>query len=208
MVDIVKLKFINGYNPKKGGTLNEAVKHWPMRTWNGYVVLEHDSNTRIKNGVIDHTGQQQNGHSKNSDLGNYFWASEPGKDQSNGGTYKYYCLVKPELIYNIDDDPNGYGSTPEALEHEQYVAGQWKDGAVAVMTLQPTPISFIYAGGDFGDVGGIYDGKWHMLRSTGVYYDKRKNMALARKIKPYQNVDVPDFLGGYTYNQLISAPGY
>lgn len=208
MIDVEKLKFINEYNPKNGGTLNESVKRWPMRTWNGYVVLEHDSSTRIKNGVIDHTGQQQNGYSKNSDLGNYFWASEPGKDQSNGGTYKYYCLVKPELIYNIDDDPNGYGSTPEALEHEQYVAGQWRDGAVAVMTLHPTPISFIEYHDTYGDDSGIYDAKWHMLRAMSLSYYKDKNMETAKRIKRYQNVEVPDFLGGYTYNQLISAPGY
>lgn len=208
MVDTEKLKFINTYDPKKGGTLNEASERWPMRLWNGYVVLEHDSSARIKNGVIDHTGHRQNGYSKNSDIGNYFWASEPGQDQSNGGRYKYYCLVKPELIYNIDEDPKGYGSTPEALEHEQYVSGQWRDGAIAVMTLHPTPISFIVADGDFGEVGGIYDAKWHMLRTTGVYYDNRKNMALARKIKPYQDVEIPEFLGGYDYNQIISAKTY
>ncbi len=208
MLDIRKLKFINQYNPKKGGSLYEAIERWPMRMWNGYVVLEHDSSARITNGVINHTGHQQNAYSKNSDLGNYFWASEPGTDQSNGGSYKYYCLVKPELIYNIDEDPKGYGSTPEALEHEQYVAGQWRDGAIAVMTLHPTPISFIEHHDMYGDGGGIYDAKWHMLRSASLSYYKRKNMENARKIKRYQNVEVPDFLGGYDYNQLISAPGY
>lgn len=59
MIDVEKLKFINEYNPKNGGTFNESVKRWPMRTWNEYIVLEHDSSARIKNGVIDHTGQQQ-----------------------------------------------------------------------------------------------------------------------------------------------------
>ena len=46
---------MNEYDPKVGGTLNEAVYKQPMRMWNGYVVLQHDSSRKITNGVIDHT---------------------------------------------------------------------------------------------------------------------------------------------------------
>lgn len=77
-------------------SINETSNtRWPMRMWNRYVVLEHDSNTKIKNGVINRVGQESNHYSKNSDMGNYFWATLPGRDQSNGKKYRYYCLVEP-----------------------------------------------------------------------------------------------------------------
>ena len=200
---------MNEYDPKVGGTLNEAVYKQPMRMWNGYVVLQHDSNRKITNGAIDHTGQEMNGYSKNSDKGNYFCASEfPGKDQSNGGSYHYYCLVKPELIYDMEKNPKKYDSTEEAMEHEPYISGRWYDGAIAVMSHKPTPISFIEYNDNYGDGGGIYDAEWHFLRPTGLYNEKRKNLAVAKKIKPFQNVEVPEFLHAYDYNQLLSAPGY
>lgn len=94
------------------------------------------------------------------------------------------------------------------MENEDYVAGEWHDGAVCVMTLHSTPISFIKDEGSDEEVGGIYDSKWHMLRTNGYFYDKRKNQALARKIKPYQNIEVPDFLGGFDYEKILSIETY
>lgn len=205
MVDVDKILFISNYDPKKGGTLNESVKPQPLRMWNGYVVLQHDSSNRITNGVIDHTGQQANGYSKNSDMGNYFWASPyPGKDPSNTAGYHYYCLVKPEFIYDIDKNPKGYESTAQALENEQYVSGRWHDGAIAVMTLHPTPISYIETEGNHVEDGGLYDAKWHMLRCGVKYYDNVKNRLIARKLKPYKDVPVPDFFDYFnTYEDML-----
>ena len=209
MVDIKKIRFINEYNPGKGGTLCESVPKQGLNMWNGHVVLMHDSNNRITNGVIDRTGQTANNYSKNSDLGNYFWASpNPGKDQSNGGQYTYYCLISPDNLYDMEENPKGYDSTKDALQSETYVAGRWNDGAIAVMTNQPTPISFIEAKNTNTTLGGIYDAKWHLLRSKVVFYNKQRNLEIAKRMKPFQNVEVPEFLGGYDYNSVISAPTY
>ena len=108
----------------------------------------------------------------------------------------------------MEENAKGYKSVSEALKSEAYVSGRWNDGAVAVMSNHQTPISYIEELPSSGNVGGIYDSKWHMLRSKGVYYNKQRNMEFAKKMKAWQNVEVPDFLGGYTYDQVISAKAY
>lgn len=177
-----------------------------LQMWNGMVVLRHDSSTRIKNGVIDHRGKQKNNYSKNSDYGNYFWASPtPGEDQSNNGTYEYYCLVPPDQVYDFEKNEKGYENLRDAIDNEPYVSGRWHDGAIAVMSEQPTPISFIVSNGDYSNPGAIYDAKFHMLRSKVRYGNRNSNEKLMRLMKPYRGVEVPEFLGGYTYEDLDNA---
>lgn len=188
--------------------LNEIVgnkQRQPFRMWNGYVVLRHDSNSRITNGVIDGRGKQKNNYSKNSDASNYFWASEkPGKDPSNTASIHYYCLVEPDRIYDFETNPKGYNSLKDAMANEEYVSGRWGDGAIAVMTSNPTEISFIEDDGGIDGPGAVYDSQWHMLRSLGKFYNNKRNQQLAMKMKPYQDVEVPEFLGGYSYEDLIN----
>lgn len=185
--------------------ISEARNKQTFRTWNGFVVLQHDSSEKISDGVIDSTNAQQRGYSNNSDFGNYFWASDfPGRDPSNTSQFHYYSLVRPDAIYDMERNEKGYPSLRDAVENEEYASTRWKDGAIAVVSIRPTPIQFIQADGGFGDIGGIFDAKWHLLRPTGRYSDRKKNMELAKLIKPYRNVKVPDFLDGYTYDDLVS----
>lgn len=185
----------------------------PLHIYNGMVVLRHDSSTKITNGKIDRTGRGYNGYSKNSDRGNYFWASESiGHDPSNGKMYNYYCFVDPSLIYDYEKNPKGYESLDDAMDNEQYVSGRWGDGAIAVMTDQPTPISYIWSDDHSGDDldSGLFDAKWHMLRSGTVTYRKRINAALARKLRPNIDKPVPDFLAdyGFSYEDVVNHEVY
>jgi hypothetical protein len=204
-----KIHFINNYDPQKGGTINESTGPQQIRMWNGYVVLRHDSDVHINDGVIDRSNGRQNGYSKNSDRGSFFWASEkPGNDPSNNQKYEYYCFVSPSDVYDFRDNPNGYKSFNEAVDNEKYVVTEWGDGALVANTLLSTMISFIRAKGDSLEPGGVFDSEWHLLRTTTVYQTKRLNMELAQRMRDWQDVEVPDFLGGYDYNDVISAKTY
>lgn len=177
-----------------------------LQMWNGMVVLRHDSSAKITNGVIDHHGKQMNNYSKNSDYGNYFWASPtPGEDQSNNGAYEYYCLVEPDQVYDFDTNGKGYESLRDAIDNEPYVSGRWHDGAIAVMSEIPTPISYIVSN---SNPGAVYDAEFHMLRSKVRYGNRRANEKLMRQMEPYRDVEVPEFLGGYTYEDLDNAEVY
>ena len=183
----------------------QEVNKQPLMRYNGHVVLRHDSNEIIRNGIVDGRGKQKSSYSKNSDATNYFWASElPGKDPSNASDIHYYCFVEPNAIYDMETNPKGYESVKDAMANERYVSGRWGDGAIAVMSNHPTPISFIVDNRPMNGPGAIYDAKWHMLRSKGVFHNKERNMQLAKKLKPYKDVEVPEFIGGYTYDDIVN----
>ncbi len=207
MVSIEKIRFINNYNPLKGGTLNESeIQSQPLMLYNGLVVLRHDSNEKITNGVVNSGGRNKNSYSSNTDADNYFWASEKiGRDNSNYGRYHYYAFVQPDLIYDMDENPKQYKSVKEAVDNEQYVSRSWHDGAVVVVSNKPTPIQYIKSDRDGTTIGGVFDAKWKLIKS-GVKYPEnpRRNKEIAKKIKPkYRDIEVPDFLGGYSFSDLI-----
>ena len=109
----------------------------------GTVILKHDSNVKIKDGVI--TKGVPNNYSKNSDIGIYFWGSkERGIDQSNNSLYTYYCLVDISDIYDFENDLDRFGTIHNALKAYKYVAQYWKgSNAIVVNTNTPTPFSAI-----------------------------------------------------------------
>lgn len=74
-----------------------------LSTFNGKIVLRHDSSYVIKDGVI--RKGKPNTYSKDSDIGIYFWGSDKvGKDNSNVGTYTYYCLVDRESTLRLPNE--------------------------------------------------------------------------------------------------------
>lgn len=180
----------------------------PMQIWNGQVVLKHDSSDRINNGVVDRPRGKHNPYSNNSDIGNYFWASEErGKDPSNGKSNVYYCFVPVNEIYDMMANPKQYEDVETAAENERYVAVNWPvgQGAVVVVSQQPTPITFIEHNGDDND--GLYDANWNLIRSGYLPYYGSDYKRLAEELEPYRNVEVPDFLEEhfYSYDDLVEA---
>lgn len=126
----------------------------------GKVVLKHDSSVRIEDGVIKNG--KKNSWSSNNDIGWYFWASkEMGRDPSNGGQYKYYCLVDRNEIYDFENDMERFGQLRQVFEKYSYVAQYWEGTtAIVVNTFKPTPISYIRD----NHTGKIYDGNWNELQ--------------------------------------------
>lgn len=108
-----------------------------------YVILKHDSNVKITDGVIKKG--EPNNYSKNSDIGIYFWGSkEHGMDQSNNALYTYYCLVDKDKVYDFENDMERFGTIQNALRKYPYVAQYWKDGPeIVVITNTPTSISYV-----------------------------------------------------------------
>lgn len=82
--------------------IEEKEQLWPLNIIDGYVVLEHHSGEKIKNGVINKNNGKKNNYSNRTDFGNYFWGSSIiGKDNSNIHKNTYYCFVPPEEIYDM-----------------------------------------------------------------------------------------------------------
>jgi hypothetical protein len=89
------------------------------------VVLKHDSDVKILDGVIK-PGQPQQIYSNNSDYGVYFWGTKNiGIDLSNNKEYTYYCLVPIEDVYDITNDLEDFKSIPKANEVYDYIAYEW-----------------------------------------------------------------------------------
>ena len=192
-------------------TLLEYYNKERMWLWQKkYLVLQHDSSTMIKDGFISHKGR--NNYSSNSDLGNYFWGSKrKGQDPSNGKSNTYYSIVPIEDIYNMTTNRKKYGTVKES-----FVLVRWGDGALCVVSQNPTPIDYIYhedtSHSDFSSYpSGVYDGQWHFLRSGSKYElygnGARHNAYLAKKLRPYRDVEVPSFLskGSYSYKDMIKG---
>jgi hypothetical protein len=113
-----------------------------LSTFNGKIVLRHDSSYVIKDGVI--RKGKPNTYSKDSDIGVYFWGSDKvGKDNSNVGVYTYYCLIDRNQLYDYQTNEERL-SLVQALQKYPYAGQFWEDGAIVVNTLKETPIWCIY----------------------------------------------------------------
>ena len=92
-----------------------------LDTQGNTVVLKHDTTYKITDGVVKKG--KPNNYSNNSDIGIYFWGSKMrGQDQSNGGTYTYYCHVDKSQIYDFENDMERFGTLMNAFKKYPYVA--------------------------------------------------------------------------------------
>lgn len=128
---------------------------------NGQVVIRHNSNVKIEDGVIAYGKHSANGYSNNSDIGWYGWASETiGKDPSNSGRYSYYCLVDINDVYDFENNLKRYTTNRQAAYKENYVAQYWDDEKhIVTVSFKSTPIAYIRDNTN----GMIYDSNWKEL---------------------------------------------
>lgn len=145
-----------------------------LQTYNGYVVLHHDSNHKITDGVIKKG--KPNIYSNNTDVGIYFWASrESGKDPSNNTQYTYYCLIDKSQLYDFETNEKRL-SLRQALSKYQYAGQYWRDGAVCVNTFYSTPIWRICDRNNKW-----YDAEWNRVKcpfSNNVNENKKHTIIL------------------------------
>ena len=139
-----------------------------LSTFNGKVVLRHDSSYVIKDGVI--RKGKPNSYSKDSDVGIYFWGSnKTGKDNSNIGTYTYYCLIERNQLYDYQTNEERL-SLVQALQKYPYAGQFWKDGAIVVNTFKTTPIWRVYDKRN----GKWYDKNW--VETGNPFEDTQKQL--------------------------------
>jgi hypothetical protein len=128
-----------------------------LSTFNGKIVLRHDSSYVIKDGVI--RKGKPNTYSKDSDIGIYFWGSNKvGKDNSNVGAYTYYCLIDRDQLHDYQTNEERL-SLIQALQKYPYAGQFWEDGAIVVNTFKETPIWCIYDKQN----GKWYDANWNQI---------------------------------------------
>lgn len=190
----------------------ETQKLWPLKNWNGNVVLTHNSSQKIKNGVINRRLGKTNNYSNRSDSGNYFWGGfVVGKDNSNYNDIVYYCLVPQDDVYDMMANEKNYTNVQEALKNEKYIAYNWPstEGAVVVRTLLSTPISYISFIPKLrheNEISGLYDSNWKLLRSYMLSYDKKFLTSLLKKLKLTKDIELPDFFDeshNYNYDKVL-----
>lgn len=183
---------------------------WPLRKWNGFVVLSHRSSAKIKNGVINSCYGKRNNYSNSSDMGNYFWGSyEEGKDNSRIHKSTYYCFVPEEDVYDMMSNEKNYADLKDAVYHEKYVALNWPntEGAVVVVTLNETPISYIsyYHEEYSNDIDGFYDKNWNLLKSYCLTGDKREAKKMLAQLKKAKDIKIPSCIDtvGWDYDKAL-----
>ena len=123
------------------------------------VILMHDSSYKITDGFVKKG--TPNGYSNNSDVGIYFWGSKKrGSDQSNYGTYTYYCSINQSLIYDFENDMERFGTLMNVFKQYKYAAQYWKGGPeIVVNTYTPTPITYIRDNHN----GKVYNANWEEI---------------------------------------------
>ena len=154
-----------------------------LSTFNGKIVLRHDSSYVIKDSVI--RKGKPNSYSKNNDIGIYFWGSNKiGKHNSNVGLYTYYCLINRNQLYDYQTNEERL-SLVQALQKYDYAGQFWEDGAIVVNTFKETPIWCIYDKRN----GKWYDTNWKQIENPFEKTQKQLNERMG-----FTDEDVPDEL--------------
>lgn len=163
-----------------------------LSSFNGKLVLRHDSSYAIKDGVI--RKGKPNSYSKDSDIGIYFWGSnKTGKDNSNIGTYTYYCLIERNQLYDFQTNEERL-SLLQALQKYPYAGQFWEDGAIVVNTFKETPIWRIYDKQN----GKWYDRNWNETENPFEKTQKQLNERMG-----FIDDEVPDELVDKIWKEYV-----